>query len=360
VVAQFAEPVGVGAHADAFARFVDDFDFDAVAPADASAVWRAFDHIERLAANAKTLLAAKVEASGDWKRAGHRSAAEYLARVGGTTTSAARQALETSKQLATLPATTAAIRAGALSVTQASAVAGAAAARPDAEQRLLAMVTTTNVTELREECLRTKLAADSDPDATHRRIHAQRAVHTYRDAEGGWNCHVRGTAERGAVFEAALARLVDREFEAARAEDRREPREAYAFDALMKLANGAAPAEPNGRPNPRYLAVLRADLSALVRGEVHDGEGPTAAQRIALLWSQPKCSNAACSGTFTHFDHREPWAKTKHTVLSELDRFCPHDHDLKTNRGWSLVEGTGRRTLVPPDDPRHPRNRPAP
>ena len=48
---------------------------------------------------------------------------------------------------------------------------------------------------------------------------------------------------------------------------------------------------------------------------------------------------------FVQIDHREPWAKTKHTRLDELDPLCPHDHDLKTNQGWSLVEGPGRRAV---------------
>ena len=63
---------------------------------------------------------------------------------------------------------------------------------------------------------------------------------------------------------------------------------------------------------------------------------------------------------FVQLDHREPWATTKHTQLDELDPLCPHHHKLKTNRNWSLVDGTGRRTFVPPDDPRHPRNKPPP
>ena len=33
---------------------------------------------------------------------------------------------------------------------------------------------------------------------------------------------------------------------------------------------------------------------------------------------------------------------------------CDHDHDLKTYKGWALVEGTGIRAFVPPGDPRHP------
>jgi hypothetical protein len=97
-----------------------------------------------------------------------------------------------------------------------------------------------------------------------------------------------------------------------------------------------------------------------VANVVHLGRGPTAAQRIALLWTKPKCSNDACSSMFVQIDHRAPWAKTKHTHLDELDPLCHHDHDLKTNAGWSLVPGAGRRAFVPPDDPRHPRNHPPP
>jgi hypothetical protein len=97
-----------------------------------------------------------------------------------------------------------------------------------------------------------------------------------------------------------------------------------------------------------------------VMNVTHLGRGATAAQRIALLWSKPKCANAACSSRFVQIDHRDPWANTHHTVLDELDPLCPHDHDLKTNHGWSLVAGKGRRAFVGPNDPRHPRNKPPP
>jgi len=43
-------------------------------------------------------------------------------------------------------------------------------------------------------------------------------------------------------------------------------------------------------------------------------------------------------------------------VLDLLDRLCGHCHALKTRRNWSLVEGRGQRALVPPEDPRHPKN----
>jgi hypothetical protein len=61
---------------------------------------------------------------------------------------------------------------------------------------------------------------------------------------------------------------------------------------------------------------------------------------------------------FVQLDHREPWATTRHTRLDELDPLCPHDHDLKTNRGWSLVDGTGRRAFVGPTIPVTPATSP--
>jgi lysine/ornithine N-monooxygenase len=54
------------------------------------------------------------------------------------------------------------------------------------------------------------------------------------------------------------------------------------------------------------------------------------------------------------------YTKTKHTRVDETEPLCHHDHDLQTYAGWSLVVGTGKRPMVPPDDPRHPKNRPKP
>lgn len=81
-----------------------------------------------------------------------------------------------------------------------------------------------------------------------------------------------------------------------------------------------------------------------------------AAQQIALMWSQPQCTNIACSHTWTQNDHRDPHAEVERTDLSNIDPLCPPEHDLKTYHGWSLVEGTGRRAFVAPTDPRHPNN----
>ena len=63
---------------------------------------------------------------------------------------------------------------------------------------------------------------------------------------------------------------------------------------------------------------------------------------------------------FTEIDHRDPWARVKETKLGNLNPLCTHCHWLKTNEGWGLVAGEGRRKFVDPKDPRHPRNNPPP
>jgi hypothetical protein len=440
-------------------------DPDAVSGLTARELWGEFDRIERLGSAGKTLLARRIAATHDRDRAGSRTAAESLARQAGTSAAAAREALDTSNRLSELQGVAGALRRGELSPAQAAAITGAAEADRSAEQRLLELAARASLAELREECARVRAAADPDPDATNRRIHAQRRLRHYSDAEGGWNLSARGTAQDGAAFTTVLNAITDQVFTAARRDGRHEPVEAYAFDALMAMAThasrpdqpaapangGAAPvaelvdgtdergdhvgaragdAQPldagsgarkntGGDPgivrttagrtvgpvpprrwaNPRYLALLRIDAAALRRGRVdgqelceiagvgpvpvsvardllgeaivklvitngvdvanvtHLGRGPTTAQKIALMWTNPTCNAEGCHRRRIEYDHRKPWAQTRHTRLDELDPLCDYHHDLKTRLGWALVPGTGKRAFVPPDDPRHPRHR---
>jgi hypothetical protein len=354
------------------------------------------------------------------------------------------------------------------------------AANPAEQNRLVELASQVSVPELRDECARVRAAADPDPAATNRRLHAQRQLRRWTDSEGFWNLHAKGTPQAGAAFNAVLDAVTDQVFKAARRAGRTEPVQAYGFDALMALAEavdsaadqpnrisrpgqpapgaaadqltGTGPdggdcgpnhaagpgrnlatlaagdgsrhlGEPNadgdrsgprdGEPaatavpgprlperlNPRFLALLRVDVAALRRGRVdgeelceirgvgpvpvpvaerllgkavlhlvvtrgtdvlnvtHLGRGPTAAQRIALAWTSPGCTVAGCPRTRIEYDHREDWARTRHTRLDQLDPLCTYHHDLKTRFDWALVDGTGKRRMVPPDDPRPPRHR---
>jgi hypothetical protein len=467
---------------DRLAALVDRLDPDAVSGAAARDLWGVLDASERLCAAGKTLLARRLAQTHRPEMAGVKTAAEELARRSGTSTGAAKDALDTSARLPEQPAVERAVRRGELSLAQAAVVSAAVAANPAEENRLVELASQVSVPELRDECARVRAAADPDPAATNRRLHAQRRLRRWTDSEGFWNLHAKGTPQAGAAFNAVLDAVTDQVFKAARRAGGREPVEAYGFDALMALADQAvdsAADQPNriGRPgqpatdaaadqsaetgpdggdcgpnhavgidpslaalgegdgamrlgeanadrggpgprdgepaaaaavprprlserlNPRYLALLRVDVAALRRGRVtgeelceirgvgpvpvpvaerllgqavlhllitrgtdvlnvtHLGRGPTAAQKIALAWASPGCTVQGCWRTRTENDHREPWRQTHHTRLDQLDPLCAYHHDLKTRFGWALVDGTGKRWMVPPDDPRHPRHR---
>jgi hypothetical protein len=177
-------------------KLVAGLDPDAVSGPTARELWAEFDRIERLGSAGKTLLARRIAAIHDGDRADTRTAAEALARQAGTSTAAAKEALDTSHRLTDLGAVDAAVRRGELSPAQAAAISSAAEADRSTEWRLLELAGRASLTELREECARVKAAADPDPDATNRRIHAQRRCRQYSDAEGGWNLSARGTRPR--------------------------------------------------------------------------------------------------------------------------------------------------------------------
>jgi hypothetical protein len=382
-------------------ELVAEFDPDAVPLCEAPGVWATVDEVERLAASVKLLLARRVEESGSWKRNGFQSAAGQLAAVAGTSVSAARSLLETSRRVATQPKTEGALRAGQLSMSKAEVVAGAVEVAPEEADRLLELAATAPLAKVKEESLRIKATVNADE--THARIRKERSATFRTDAEGAWNLHARGPVDDGAVFVKVLEGITDEFFKQAYAEGREEPRAAYAFDALIEMARRAS-GESAGRRSsktPQLLGLVRVDQEALVRGRVegdevceiaglgpipvrvarellgdavlklvltkgvdvanvtHLGRGPTVAQKIALWWKTPQCTSLDCTRVQRiQFDHREEWRKTHHTRLDEGDGLCEHCHDLKTRLGWALVEGDGKRPLVPPDDPRHPKNKP--
>jgi hypothetical protein len=206
---------------------------------DASGLWQAFATIERLAVAAQTLLAGRVEESKAWQRAGYRSAAEYLARQSGSSIRAARASLTTGRRLADLPATTAALRRGELSLAQCERVADAAVVAPEREDELLATAGRVSLAELAEACGRIKAAADPDPDATYERIHRNRRLRQHTDAEGAWHLHGYGTVEAGSLLNTALGPLVDELYDQARASGDHQHRDTYVFDALVELLHRA-------------------------------------------------------------------------------------------------------------------------
>src|SRR5579859_3154398 len=397
--------------------FAAGFDPVVLSGSDAARVVADAAAIENMAATVKAAAAAWVADTGVWRQGGDRSAAHHLARTTGTTVGQAVEAIDTARRLEALPEVAAKARSGELSAAQSSAIASAVSADPAAAGPLLARAAGSSLAELREECTRVRAAAEVDPEARRARIHRGRHLRSYNDRDGAWNLRVRDNPEVGALFMAALAPFTDRRFQAARAEGRREPVEAYAADALADLAAAAtgagdtttAATDGTGVPSRRarragidIKVIVRADLAAMLRGypiagevcEVvgfgpvavsavrdlidtgdpflaalatdgdaivgvaHLGRRATANQRTALEWLYPACAVEGCpTQAHLEIDHRVDWAKTHLTVFDLLDRLCSFHHDLKTHDGWALVDGRGKRAFVAPHDPRHPHRR---
>lgn len=107
-----------------------------------------------------------------------------------------------------------------------------------------------------------------------------------------------------------------------------------------------------------FLAAVLTD-GIDVRTVTHFGRRPNAFQQTVLELTHPRCDVEGCSREmFLEADHRVDWSTVKVTDLTNIDKLCEHHHDLKTNQGWRLVAGTGKRRFVPPDHPDHPGNAP--
>jgi len=403
---------------EGLAAYAASFDPALITAEEAASVVREAAAIEKMAGAVKALAAARVAETAVWQRGGDPTPAHYLARASGTSVGAAKETLEAGKRLPALPKVATAARQGRLSAQQVAAVADAASADPGAEERLVEQATGgASLGELKEECARTKAAALPDQQARHQAAHARRCARRRRLNEVEGEIIYRTTLDEIAEVWAVLQGYATAAFKTARAEGRREPPEAYAADGMLAMARAAAApaaptpaaggaaaadASPAAKPKPAPAKiVVRIDWDALLRGFPIEGEvceiagiGPvpvgvvrtmmatgdaflaavvtkgvdvvtvahlgrraTVYQQTGLDWLSPGCSREGCNRTDgLEVDHRADWAETKITLLRFLDRLCDHDHDLKTRHGWALVDGVGKRPMVPPDHPQHPNN----
>jgi hypothetical protein len=294
------------------------------------------------------------------------------------------RSLETARRLEDLSETGGAFRAGELSEAQASEIAAAASLDPSAETRLLDRVRDgKSFREFRDDCREAKLRA-ADDQAMTQRLHETRSVRTYSD--GHWCLEARLRPDEGARVNQVLEHKTDELFKAARAEGRREPRDAYRADALVAILRGEFPEKPIELP-------LEGDYAALERGYLEPGERldldgipiPVTLARallgdakLVLLAREghevtkissakrgipmplrrsverryPRCGVGGCGqATRLQIDHIVPVSERGPTSEANLWRLCPHHHTLKTIYNWRVVtDEHGIRHLIPPDD----------
>jgi hypothetical protein len=349
------------------------------------------ERLERLGRGMKLSATARVAEVGAWNGDGDRTVADWLARTTGTSKQEAERAVTTGKQLAALPDTSKALAEGRVSARQAEAIAGAAAADPSAERGLLAEAGRMGLRDLQSRCRDTRAKADPDPHATSARIHAQRSYRTWTDAEGVGHLHASGPAATIARVDAAIRHRADRIFRDAHRAGRREPSEAYAFDALEQavVRDGDGTVVPRGAD---AKVIVRIDEPALARGHAIDGEvceiagvGPipvsvarewmdnafvaavltrgteitkvvhlgrrfTSEQRTVLQWQDATCARRSCGRSLgLEYDHLEDWARTRTTRTTSAKRWCRACHRLKS-AGWTVgpPDANGKHDLLPP------------
>lgn len=390
-----ARSLVAGAHA-----LVDGLDPDAIDGAEARELVETFAALERLAAAGRTLVTTRVDQTGAWIGDGtHRDLPSWLASVTGTTVGAARAATDIARQIRELPATTAALRAGALSPAQTQVIAAAATADPSEESRLIAHAATSGLKGLRTECDRVTAAAASAEEQRARaeRVHRARALRHCRGTDGSGRLVVTGPLDRTAELMAALEPYEQDLFDEHRRAGDPEHPDAIAFDALMQLVADAS--DPTARKDtgrlrrrgsrPLGTVVVHVSLDAYLRGSVAPGEiceirgaGPvpvSAAHRIAadafiravvengtdvlrvshlgrstpthvltaVETRSPTCVIEGCEvDRHLEIDHNVPVAALGPTDLANIDPVCGHHHDLKTRRDLRRLGPRGRQRLV--------------
>jgi hypothetical protein len=372
-------------------RAVDPERFDGSAAVQAL---RELTRLGHLAAHAKGRLARRVDESKVWTRKGTKSAAQFVAKVTGTSVGTAATVLETAERLETLPVTAQAYQEGRLSPAQAATIANAATDVPDAESELVMTAIDAPFVSLRDHAQRVK-ARGTDLLERDRRIHAARQLREWTDGGGAWHLVATGTGTDGARIMAALTTEANRVFDDARRAGHREPSEAYAFDALVNLTTrdqssttttktsspkahvhvnvdaaallamqplpGATCEIPGIGPIPiQHARRLLGDsiLTVLVRKGVdvttvaHHGRTIPTALRRASEAQDPECVIDGCPCR-DHLEnhHLVDWVLTHETTLDGLVRLCPFHHDLVTYEHYTL-EHLGDRVyrLIPPEE----------
>jgi hypothetical protein len=380
---------GVRHAVDALKATARDLDPLCIDGPDAAALFEIASEGERVCAAMKALMARRVDETGIWRKGGHRSAVHWVAEATGSTVGAAARTLETARALEHLSDTDVAFRSGQLSEVQAAEITATAVSDAGAEADLLEAARSTSVKGLRDRCREVRAGAEVDDRAWARRLHAERKAHEWTDPDGAYCLSARMAPDAGARFSSAWKAHIDRIFGDARRAGRREPRAAYAADALVALAS-AGPCKPvevrvtvdsgalarghteSGEQcaiagvGPVPVTTARALLDdASVTVMIRDGDDVTAVSslkrtiptklRRALETRYPTCGVTGCANDqFLEIDHVIPVENHGPTELANLWRICTHHHALKSHGSWRVIGPPGERDLVPPDDPDPP------
>ena len=196
-----------------------------------------FDHIERLAAAGKALVAGRIDETGAWRKTGARDAIGFLAARTRCPRARVRDGLAAA-QLGSMPLVNQALRGGELTIDGAADIAVAVAEHPEAETELVALARTATTRQLKERCLQI-LAQGQGAEQQHRRATAERSATSTVGRDGIWRLSTRLPVIDGALVDKTLDYFQTQIFDHARQQGDREPFDAYRADALVAMAQTA-------------------------------------------------------------------------------------------------------------------------
>ncbi len=234
--------------------------------AECAVIVEALAATEKACAAARTAAAAWAIQEGAHKQRGFADGVAWLACHTGTTSGAARQALETMAAMDACPQVQQGLVAGELSLVEAAEIINTDAEVPGSAGELVAVATTSGLRALRDRARDVRLAAEH-PEELHARQHRARTFRHWRDRQG-MICFAGALApDIGVAVMNRIEVETDRIRRQARREGSTEPREAHAADALATLLSGARP----GR-SVRADMVVVCDVNAFRRRHTHPGE----------------------------------------------------------------------------------------
>lgn len=345
--------------------------------------------VEELATAEKACAAARVRAAvragscGAHRERGFADASDWMARAAGTSSAAAKSALDMAAALDDLPGVRAALNAGELSLAQVRELVKTEAACPGSATELLDTARSQSLKTLKDKARSRRLRA-LDPEELHALQHEAITFRHWRTGLGTVGFTGELPPEIGIPIINRLDAETDRLWQQRRQAAKRVAgcgaagprRSAVAADAFVRLVEGGG----NGKARSADLVIV-CDLRAYRRGHAHEGEpchivggGPipvalarefgrdafvkavlhdgvkidtiahfgrksSAVLRTALELGAPPefdglvCSEPNCDRRYhLERDHKDPVANGGPTAFANIEPLCYPHHQAKTER----------------------------
>src|SRR5215510_6442405 len=215
-------------------RQVAAFEPERYESSDCAALAEELSRLEKACSVAAVRAAKRAASGGEHRARGHADEHDWLSKLSGTTSAAARDALRTIESLDECPETRDALLDGDVSLSQASEIVRTEREVPGSEHELLETARNQSLGPVREQARRRRLES-IEPEQRRARQHAAREVKHWTDDLGMIAGSFRLEPVAGARFVKRLEQATDRHWRAAHRAGRTESRAALAADAFVEL-----------------------------------------------------------------------------------------------------------------------------